>query len=252
MLLSVFMKRQAFTLIELLIVVTVLAVLVGAAMPYYQDYVRETRLTKARHELDLIRQALIKYDTMEERPFRSDNLRLLLGRYMQDLPADPWGREYRVDWQKGQVFSLGPDHTNPRDRIVVDYKPPLALQKAIWLDLDRNRMVSASDVVRLEFSRLVAPNRPVLLGSETTSPANVDLLFSPEVRIADFIATHTPTTSNFIYLPIGSGANSTTFFPGSSTVRVASGNANIVDYNDNPAAGTREGFPGQELTILPF
>jgi prepilin-type N-terminal cleavage/methylation domain-containing protein len=116
------MNRQAFSLIELLIVVTIIAILVGVALPYYQDYVKETRLTKAKHELDIIKQALIKHDTFEERAYVASDPRVLLGKYLQDLPRDPWGRDYEVDWVKGQVRSLGPDHNLERDDITVDYK----------------------------------------------------------------------------------------------------------------------------------
>jgi len=123
------MKRTAFTLIELLIIVTIIAVLVAVAMPYYQNYVRDTKMAKAKHELDLVKEALIKFDTFEDRKFRGTDLNLLLGKYLQQLNADPWGRSYEVDPDKGQVKSLGPDHLDPKDDIIVDYKPPLALQK---------------------------------------------------------------------------------------------------------------------------
>ena len=42
------------------------AILVGVALPYYQDYIKQAKLAKAEHELDIIKEALIKYDTMEE------------------------------------------------------------------------------------------------------------------------------------------------------------------------------------------
>ena len=67
MLLSKTMNRRAFSLIELLIVVAIIAVLVGVATPYYQDYVKDTKLTKAKAELDIIKNALVKYDTFEEK-----------------------------------------------------------------------------------------------------------------------------------------------------------------------------------------
>lgn len=244
------MNRNAFTLIELLIVVAIIAVLVGAAMPYYQNYVRETKITKARHELDIIKQALIKFDTFEDRPFQSDNLNLLLGRYLQDLPADPWGRQYEVDYVKGRVYSLGPDHIDDTDDIKVDYKPPLALIKASWVDMDKNQVVNASDMVKLEFTRILVANRPV--GVDNASPPAGDLQFSPDVRVLDFIATFTPASSTELFLRLGPTANHSTFFPGSSTVRVASTNVNLLDYSDRKAIGTDGEHPGMEVTIKAF
>ena len=60
------MKKRAFTLIELLIIITIIAILVGVALPYYQDYIKQAKLAKAEHELDIIKEALIKHDTMED------------------------------------------------------------------------------------------------------------------------------------------------------------------------------------------
>jgi prepilin-type N-terminal cleavage/methylation domain-containing protein len=94
MLLSKTMNRRAFSLIELLIVVAIIAVLVGVATPYYQDYVKDTKLTKAKAELDIIKNALVKYDTFEEKSFAGTDLRVLLGRYLQDLPR-PLGKRLR-------------------------------------------------------------------------------------------------------------------------------------------------------------
>ena len=96
------MKRRGFTLIELLIIITIIAILVGVAIPYYQDYIRQAKLAKAQHELDIIKEALIKYDTMEEIPYKHNSLRYLLGNYLQDLPRDPWDRDYHIDWVKGK------------------------------------------------------------------------------------------------------------------------------------------------------
>ena len=47
------MKKRAFTLIELLIIIAIIAILVGVAIPYYQDYIKQAKLTKAEHELQI-------------------------------------------------------------------------------------------------------------------------------------------------------------------------------------------------------
>jgi prepilin-type N-terminal cleavage/methylation domain-containing protein len=177
-------RRAAFTLIELLIVVAIIAALVGVALPYYQEYVKETRITKAKHELDIIKQALIKYDTMEDKPFASNDLTKLLGRYLQDLPRDPWGRAYEVEVASGLVRSLGPDHLDPKDDFIVYYKPPLALLKATWIDSDHNSLITASDAIILDFSRFLQPGLPgIRMGNLEAASATCDLLFSPDVNI---------------------------------------------------------------------
>lgn len=242
------MNRQAFSLIELLIVVTIVAILVGVALPYYQDYVKETRMTKAKHELDVLKQALIKYDTFENKKFQSDDLRILLGNYLQDLPRDPWGRDYKVDYIKGQVMSLGPDSANARDDVIVDYKPPLALQKATWVDVDNNRQISGGDFLRLEFSRYVVEDA-ALLTYDIASPPTGDLLFSPDVAVTTLIATSTPASTTEILIEFNGTASDTALFPGSSTVRIAPSNSKIKDHSGRFANGTNGEYPGDSVII---
>ncbi|HNV71560.1 MAG TPA: prepilin-type N-terminal cleavage/methylation domain-containing protein, partial [Candidatus Ozemobacteraceae bacterium] len=54
--------RKGVTLIELLIVVTILSILAGAAIPYVQDYVEDSRIGRARADIDEIRNALARYE----------------------------------------------------------------------------------------------------------------------------------------------------------------------------------------------
>jgi prepilin-type N-terminal cleavage/methylation domain-containing protein len=235
------MNKQAFSLIELLIVVTIIAILVGVALPYYQDYVKETRLTKAKHELDIIKQALIKHDTFEERAYVASDPRVLLGKYLQDLPRDPWGRDYEVDWLKGQVRSLGPDHSLERDNITVDYKPPLTLQKATWVDTDNNRQVSGGDFLRLEFSRFLNASASGNLDYSNSS-ATGDLWFSEDVVIGTLIPTATVDIpgyyTNEILIELATSASDLTIKLGSSTVGIAQANKKIMDFSGRYANGT--------------
>lgn len=246
------MNKGAFSLIELLIVIAIIAVLVGVALPYYQDYVRQARVSKALHELDIIRQALVKHDTFEEYIFQSDDLRLLLGRYLQDLPRDPWGRDYQIDYLKGQIRSYGPSYTNRRDDIVVSYKPPLSLQKATWIDIDNNRLVSNGDILRLEFSHFIYPDQQLYFtASSTASPSS--LLFSSCVDIVKFLEASTLATSTDIILEFSGISNPhalNILAPGSSTVRVAPNNQEIMDYNKRPALGTDNLEKGFEVRIM--
>lgn len=243
------MNKRAFSLIELLIVVTIIAVLVGVAMPYYQDYVKDAKLTKAKHELDIIKQALIQFDTMEEKSFAQNDLRVLLGKYMQDLPRDPWGRDYNVDYIKGQVWSNGPDNQNPRDDIIADYKPPLALQKATLIDADKDRHISPGDLLRLEFSRYFKDGIAITYTNASPPAAGSDLWFSPDVAVSTLIATSTPASSTEILIEFSALASDTSFFPGSSTVRISTANDGILDQMGNGANGTSGEYPGIEVII---
>jgi len=243
------MNKRAFSLIELLIVVAIIAVLVGVAMPYYQDYVKETKLTKAKHELDILKEALIKYDTMEDRPFENNDMRILLGRYLQDLPRDPWGRDYQLDYVSGKVYSFGPDSVKTTDDIVTFYKPPLALQKAVWVDGNKDRHVSNGDFLRLEFSRILKETVRTNLGLTNASTTG-DLWFSPDVSVTVFnnLASFTASNSEFL-IELNALASDTALYPGSSTVGISQSNVNIEDFAGRKANGTAGEYPGVEVII---
>ncbi len=61
------MKKKGFTLIELLIVIAIISILVGVAVPYYNDYVVESRKSVLQSNLATIRKAINQ--------FRADNQR---------------------------------------------------------------------------------------------------------------------------------------------------------------------------------
>lgn len=231
------MKKRAFTLIELLIIIAIIAILVGVAIPYYQDYIKQAKLTKAEHELQIIKEALIQHDTMEELPYRHDDLRYLLGKYLQDLPRDPWDRDYLIDWVKGQVWSLGPDTESEYDDIVVEYKPPLTLLKATWLDLDNNNHISLNDAIRLQFSRSIHSD-------ETGSPVNGvtftiaspavsdDLWLTEDCDIAFFnglTASFTASSTDILLFVTTAPTVDNPFYPGSSSIRISPQNDRIRD-----------------------
>lgn len=239
-------------MIELLIVVAIIAVLVGVALPYFQNYVRETRITKAKHELDIIKEALIKYNTFEDKKFAGTDLNVLQGNYLQQLTYDPWGRAYEVYPASGVVRSLGPDHLDPRDDIVVDYLPSLSLVKATWVDADHNRHITASDGLRLEFTRFLLSNQSITYTNDpiAANASGPSLLFSPDVKVNLLAATSTPSVATVSELWIPITANDDTIFsPGSSTVRVASGNISLMDVSGRLANGTAGQFPGLEVII---
>ena len=61
------MNKKGFTLIELLIVIAIISILVGVAVPYYNDYVVESRRSVLQSNLATIRKAINQ--------FRADNQR---------------------------------------------------------------------------------------------------------------------------------------------------------------------------------
>jgi len=154
------MLRRGFTLIELLVVITILAILAGAALPYVQNYVAESRLAKAKTDLEEIARALAIYETREGE-YTKGTVSDLTGRYLNKSPIDPWGSEYIVSSINGVVYSKGPDRKDSTtddkyDNINVPYQPPLALVSAKWVDKNQSGAVdvqNVSDELHLTFSR---------------------------------------------------------------------------------------------------
>jgi general secretion pathway protein G len=196
--------KKGFTLIELLVVITILAVLAGAALPYVQNYVEESRIAKAKTDLEEIARALAVYETREgdypDLGAPADGLSdvsQLTGRYLNKSPIDPWGRPYVVDINAGSVYSTGPDRddTDPAgkyDNISFPYQPPLALVSAKWIDRNQSGSVDAQNVpdqIQLTFSRKLSKasadcTQTNLAAWLTISP---DGQAGSEVDITDFV-----------------------------------------------------------------
>jgi len=171
------MIRRGFTLIELLVVITILAILAGAALPYVQNYVAESRIAKAKTDLEEIARALAVYETREGEYPDVDTTGLvgadtdgisdvsqLTGRYLNKAPIDPWGKPYTIDLFSGTVYSSGPDRkdTNASDKydnISVPYQPPLSIVSVKWVDKNQSGSVdvqNVSDQLKITFSRKIA------------------------------------------------------------------------------------------------
>lgn len=238
-------NRCGFSLLELVVVVAIIAVLVGAAIPYYQNYVRDSKIAKARQELDVIREALIKFNTFEDRKYSYTDVSPLIGRFLHNITRDPWGRDYVVEPHLGQIRCLGPDHLDKGDDIVTDYLSPLALQTATWIDVDANQHINTGDVLRLEFTR------PLATAAAVTMAINpgADLMISSECAVLP--ATFTVSTRNTIDFVVGAVPIDTAFWPGSSTIRIASTNVNIADHAGRRALGTDGELRGLEAVIKP-
>lgn len=133
-------------MLELLVVVGILAALVALALPFYQDYVNQSKLTAAEADLQTFKKALAMYDQLEPEVYTSGDLKSLIGRYLQDFrtsadqvaPVDPWGSDYKFDIQTGAIWSPGPNRreesANARiaagDDILVTWKPPFIVSSA--------------------------------------------------------------------------------------------------------------------------
>ncbi len=223
------MIKRGFTLIELLVVITILAILAGAALPYVQNYVAESRIAKAKTDLEEIARALAVYETREGE-YTKGTVADLTGRYLNKSPIDPWGRPYTIATASGLVISGGPDRSTdtPEDNIQVPYQPPLALVSAKWIDRNQSGAVdlqNVNDQLLLTFSRkLAVTGAPSDLASYTT-PAHMNDLLKLSTGVAmnvQFIIASTSLLPNQQTLVFSVATTTNAFVPGSDTVTINS------------------------------
>lgn len=101
--------REAFTLIELMVVIVILGVLAGIVVPQFMDEPQKARVVKAKMQIENISTALKKfYIDNGFYPVTEQGLEALVSKptsgrapknyassgYLSKLPKDPWGSDY--------------------------------------------------------------------------------------------------------------------------------------------------------------
>jgi general secretion pathway protein G len=80
--------QRGFTLMELVIVMTVIAILVSVAVPVYVTHVRRAKEVVLMNDLDEMRRAIDKYTVDKEKAPQSLQ-DLVTGGYLRKIPEDP-------------------------------------------------------------------------------------------------------------------------------------------------------------------
>lgn len=123
---------KAFTLIELLLVITIISILAAIAVPRFFGRTQEARITAARQTIvgafgiamDLFEQDVGRYPSTEEGLqvlIQNPQMRNWRGPYLKSasIPMDPWGNPYRYTYPSEltnseylyDIVSAGPDGT---------------------------------------------------------------------------------------------------------------------------------------------
>ena len=121
-------RQQGFTLLEIIVVITIIAILAAYIAPKVGGRVDDARISKVKNDIQVLESALelyrldnFKYPTTEqglqalvERP-DADMKNWKSGGYIKKLNKDPWGNDYQYR-QSGQdgtefdIYSYGADN----------------------------------------------------------------------------------------------------------------------------------------------
>lgn len=118
--------RRAFTLIELLLVLIILAILAAVVVPKFADRGKQARETRAKQDIATIEGQVEAFNLDCGRyPTNDEGLSALVnqpgnvqgwkGPYIKNVPNDPWGQPYIYRYPGVQnkngfdLFTMGPD-----------------------------------------------------------------------------------------------------------------------------------------------
>jgi general secretion pathway protein G len=92
-------RERGFTLIEMLIVISIMAILIAIAVPNYQQSVLRAKESVLRQDLFELRSLISQYTLDKQKPPQAlDDL--VTGNYLKQIPKDPFTQA--ADWTVDQ------------------------------------------------------------------------------------------------------------------------------------------------------
>lgn len=138
-------NRHAFTLIEIVITLTIIAILASGSIYLLKGQIDSAKDTRVDSDLQAIGLALQSYESRALRmPTTEQGLKALVEKptiepipenyraFMEEMPKDPWGQpyHYRFPAQKSKkpydVWSVGPDGTDGNEDDIGNWKKSAA------------------------------------------------------------------------------------------------------------------------------
>ena len=105
-------RHRGFTLIELMVVISIIVILMSVAIPRYQNSILRARETVLRDDLYTLRSTIDQY-TLDKQKAPQSLQELVEAGYLKQLPKDPFTNS-RESWVPQQDESLmSPDQTQP-------------------------------------------------------------------------------------------------------------------------------------------
>lgn len=147
--------RRGFSFVELVLTIGIVALIASISITIYSAYRAGALVSATRGDLDAIGKAVESWQMRNKAAFPHVDPPVSQDREGK-APVDPWGNPYRVDPQRGLIYSFGPDGEDQEgggDDVTRSY-PRLAH--------DRLRAPEELKVIRQEADRVTLGWRPVL------------------------------------------------------------------------------------------
>lgn len=104
------LRSAGFTLIELMIVITIIIILIGIAAGRYERAVQRAKEAALKHDLVTMRKAIDEY-TLDKQAAPQSLDDLVQAQYLREVPLDPITRQR--DWKLDMGdFVLSPEQTS--------------------------------------------------------------------------------------------------------------------------------------------
>jgi general secretion pathway protein G len=115
-------RRRAFTLVEMLLVITIIGILAALVIPKMVGRSEQARQTAVRADLSSVKTALDAFEvdngyypkSLQDLLQQPSNAKNWHGPYLENLPQDPWGNPYvytipgRHNANSYDLMSVGP------------------------------------------------------------------------------------------------------------------------------------------------
>jgi general secretion pathway protein G len=100
-------RDRGFTLIEMMVVISIILILLSLAMPLYSHSIARAREENLRHNLDTLNELIFQYTLDKQKaPQGLDDLRM--AKYLTDIPEDITGSvdTWQTEPADGAILSL--------------------------------------------------------------------------------------------------------------------------------------------------